>query len=175
LKIPTFQISVRMEVPHGPEVSIYELVPGEEYDAYTTGNRHSAQRFRGRFVEYYRNSANYLMVRFYPAIQEYYGEMLPIPATNPLGLYLRVFEQSYQSYRYYRTSRFSRQQKKEMHERIVLRERRQYERGLTGSTPNNLWFPRGLVREITLKYLTDYSINRPKRKSLTIHGVVSRA
>jgi len=164
-----------MEVPHGPEVSIYELVPGEDYDAYSPENSYGSKRFRGRFVEYYRNSANYLMIRFYPAIQEYYGEMLPIPATNPLGLYLRVFEQSYQSYRYYRTARFTRQQKKEMHERIVLRERRQYERGLTGSTPNDLWFPRGLVREITLKYLTDYSINRPKRKSLTIHGIVSRA
>jgi hypothetical protein len=46
---------------------------------------------------------------------------------------------------------------------------------LTGSTPDNLWFPRGLVREITLKYLTDYSVNRPKRKSLRIHSVVSRA
>ena len=164
-----------MEIPHGPEVSIYDLIPGEEYDAYTTGNTHSAQRFRGRFVEYYRNSAGYLMIRFYPAIQEYYGEMLPIPATNPLGLYLRVFEQSYQSYRYYRTSRFSRKEKKEICERAILHERRQYERGLTGSTPDNLWFPRGLVREITLKYLTDYRVNRPKRKSLRSHSVVSRA
>ena len=165
-----------MEVPHGSEVSIYDLIPGEEYDAYTTtSNRHTAKRFRGRFVEYYRNSANYLMIRFYPAIQEYYGEMLPIPATNPLGLYLRVFEQSYQSYKYYRTSRFSSKEKKEMHDRVILYERRQYERGLTGSTPNNIWFPRGLVREITLKYLTDYSVNRPKRKSLSNHSVVSRA
>ena len=163
-----------MEVPHGPEVSIYDLVPGEEYDGYSE-NSYGAKRFRGRLVEYYRNSANYLMVRFYPAIQEYYGEMLPIPATNPLGLYLRVFENGNQSYKYYRTSRFSAKEKKEIHDRVVLYERRQYERGLTGSTPNSLWFPRGLVREITLKYLTDYSINRPKRKLLNIHSIVSRA
>ena len=163
-----------MEVPHGPEASIYDLVPGEEYDAYSE-NSYGAKRFRGRFVEYYRNSADYLMVRFYPAIQEYYGEMLPIPATNPLGLYLRVFEHGNQSYRYYRTSRFSAKEKKEIQVRTILHERREYERGLTGSTPNNLWFPRGLVREITLKYLTDYSVNRPKRKSLNTQSIVSRA
>jgi predicted nucleotidyltransferase len=98
------------------------------------------------------------MIRFYPAIQEYYGEMLPIPATNPLGLYLRVFESGFQSYKYYRASRFTKKEKKEILERSVLYERRQYERGLTGSTPNNLWFPRDLVREISLKYLTNSKI-----------------
>jgi hypothetical protein len=165
-----------MEIPHGPEVSIYELVPGEEYNAYSTRVKSvSGKRFRGRLVGYYRNSANYLMVRFYPAIQEYYGEMLSIPATNPLGLYWRVWEAGPQSYKYYRTSRFSTKEKKEIHERAILHERRQYERGLTGSTPDNLWFPRGLVREITLKYLTDYSVNRPKRRLLNTHSIVSRA
>jgi hypothetical protein len=165
-----------MEVPHGPEISIYELVPGEMYDAYTTRDTlPNATRFRGRLVGYYRNSANYLMIRFYPAIQEYYGEMLPIPATNPLGLYFRVWEDLPQSYRYYRTARFSIKEKKEIHERAILHERRQYERGLTGSTPDNLWFPRGLVREITLKYLTDYSVNRPKRRLLNTYSIVSRA
>jgi hypothetical protein len=165
-----------MEVPHGPEVSIYELVPGEEYDAYNTRMKSvSGKRFRGRLVEYYHNSAGYLMVRFYPAIQEYYGEMLPVPATNPLGLYWRVWEAGPQSYRYYRTSRFSAKEKKEIQVRAVLHERRQYERGLTGSTPNDLWLPRDLVREITLKYLTDFTINRPKRRSLNTHSIVSRA
>lgn len=141
------------------EVNIYNLVPGEEYCAFITRpNREVGKYFRGTFVEYYRNSAGYQMIRFYPAIQEYYGEMLPIPATNPLGLYLRVFESGFQSYKYYRASRFTKKEKKEILERSVLYERRQYERGLTGSTQNDLWFPRDLVREISLKYLTNSKI-----------------
>ena len=177
MKTPPLHICVRMELPNGHEVSIYDLVPGEEYDAYTERSHYYSpmKRFRGRLVEYYRNSAGYLMIRFYPVIQDWYGTMRPLTQDNPTGLYLRVFENGSQSYKYYRTSRFTAEQKKEMYERVVLHERRQYERGLTGSTPNNLWFPRGLVREITLKYLTDYSINRPKRKSLNIHSIVSRA
>ena len=149
-----------MEVPPGSEVNIYELVPGEEYYAYSEKSYYSQpmRMFRGRFVEYYRNSANYLMIRFYPAVQDWYGEMRPYSPTNPLGLYLRVFEVGNQSYRYYRASRFTNKEKKEMIERSVLYERRQYERGLTGSTPNDLWFPRDLVREISLKYLTDSKI-----------------
>ena len=158
-----------MEIPHGPEVSIYDLVLGEEYDGYSLENRYGAKRFRGRFVEYYRNVSGYLMIRFYPAIQEYYGEMLSIPATNPLGFYLRVFENGNQSYRYYRASRFTAKQKKEIFERAILHERRQYERGLTGSTPNDLWFPRDLVREISLKYLTPSHLARWPLKRRNLH------
>ena len=51
-----------------------------------------------------------------------------------------------------------RRKKKEILERSVLYERRQYERGLTGSTSNDLWFPRDLIRVISLKYLTDSKI-----------------
>lgn len=166
-----------MEVSHGPEVSIYDLVPGEEYDGYSEQSYYFApmKRFRGRFVEYYRNSVGYLMIRFYPATQDWYGEMRPFPDNNPQGLYLRVFETGIQSYKYYRTSRFTAKQKKEIQDRVVLHERRQYERGLTGTTPNDLWLPRDIVREITLKYLTDFTINRPKRRSLNTHSIVSRA
>jgi hypothetical protein len=42
--------------------------------------------------------------------------------------------------------------------RCVLRERRQYERGLTGATDAGIWIPRDLVREISLKYLTDSKV-----------------
>jgi hypothetical protein len=170
-----------MEVPCGSEVNIYDLVPGEEYYGFVNPPRYaSAKHFRGRFVEYYRNSTGYLMIRFYPAIQEYYGEMLPIPSTNPLGLYLRIFENGNQSYRYYRASRFTAQQKKEIYERAILHERRQYERGLTGTkaitgtTGEDIWLPRDIVREISLKYLTDFKINRPKRKSPNTHSIISR-
>ena len=82
------------------------------------------------------------------------GIMHEYPKSNPLGLYLRVFENSNQSYTYYRTNRLSQEEKKELIERYVLFKRRQYERGPTGSTATNKWLPRDLVREISLKYLT---------------------
>jgi hypothetical protein len=76
-----------------------------------------------------------------------------------LGLYWRVFEPNYeQSYKYYRVSRFTEAEKKELLERCILRERRQYERGLTGSTNKGVWLPRDLVREISLRYLTDSKV-----------------
>ena len=160
-----------MELPHGHEVSIYDLVPGEEYDAYTERSHYYSpmKRFRGRFVEYYHNSANYLMIRFYPAVQDWYGEMRPLTQDNPTGLYLRVFENGNQSYKYYQTSRFTAAQKKEIFERAILHERRQYERGLTGSTLNDLWFPRDLVREISLKYLTPSHLARWPLKRRNLH------
>jgi len=142
------------QVKVGPEVSIYQLVPGTEY--YGFGNRYtSRRRFRGIFVKYWRNTVGYLMLMFSPAMQEDEDDIMrEYPKSNPLGLYLRVFEDSSQSYTYYRTSRWSATEKKELLERYILYKRRQYERGLTGSTATNKWLPRDLVREISLKYLT---------------------
>ena len=77
-----------------------------------------------------------------------------------MGLYWRVFEPhcGKQSYKYYRVSQFTEAEKKELLERCILRERRQYERGLTGTTNKDMWLPRDLVREISLRYLTDSAI-----------------
>jgi len=142
------------QVKVGPEVSIYKLVPGTEYYGFDNGNV-SRRRFRGIFVKYWINDPGYLMLMFSPAMQEDdNGIMHEYPKSNPLGLYLRVFENSSQSYTYYRTNRLSQEEKKELIERYVLFKRRQYERGLTGSTATNKWLPRDLVREISLKYLT---------------------
>jgi predicted nucleotidyltransferase len=107
------------------------------------------------------------MVRFHNATYKgtnSYISVFGTPDDCPHGLYLRVFEGESQSYKYYKTSRFTAKQKKEIVTRYVLRERRQYERGLTGSTPNDLWFPRDLVREISLKYLTDKKIGFKSRR-----------
>ena len=153
-----------MQTPIGPEVSIYELVPGEEYCAFST---RTTSQFRGIFTQYWRNTADYLMVRFNNATykdSDGYEASFGTLDDCPHGLYWRVFERNRQSYKYYKTSRFTLKQKKELVTRYVLRERRQYERGLTGSTPNDLWFPRDLVREISLKYLTDKRIGFKSRR-----------
>ena len=143
------------QVKVGPEVSIYELVPGTEYYGFGNYGFGSRRRFRGVFVKYWRNTVGYLMLMFSPVMQEdEKGIMCEYPKNNPLGLYLRIFEDNRQSYTYYRTNRFSQKEKKELLERYVLFKRRQYERGLTGSTATNKWLPRDLVREISLKYLT---------------------
>ena len=81
-------------------------------------------------------------------------------AECPHGLYLRIFEpeNGKQSYSYYKISRFTDAQKNELFTRYVLYKRRQYERGLTGSTSNDKWFPRDIVREISLRYLTNDTV-----------------
>lgn len=154
-----------MEQPQGPEVSIWDLVPGEHYTAFssqykfTTGFSH----FSGIFTEYWTNDTGYPMVRFhYSKYTDTSGYTYShgSPEVHPIGLYWRIFERDNppQSYRYYKTSRFTKKEAKELSIRALQRERRQYERGLTGSTPKNYWFPRDLVREISLKYLTDSKI-----------------
>jgi hypothetical protein len=77
-----------------------------------------------------------------------------------MGIFWRVFEphQGKQSYKYYQVSRFTEAEKKELLERCILRKRRQYERGLTGTTNKDMWLPRDLVREISLRYLTDSTV-----------------
>ena len=143
------------------EVSIFDLIPGEEYYAISTQNRGSmlaSSQFKGIFTEYWTNSVGYQMLRFNTAryIDTTGYEMSFGSDSNPHFLYWRVWpDGDRQSYRYYKVARFTKSEIKELKERIILRKRRQYERGLTGSTPTGLWFPRDLVREISLKYLTD--------------------
>lgn len=154
-----------MEQPQGPEVSIWDLVPGEHYTAFSNQRPLStaSSQFSGIFTEYWINDVGYSMVRFHHAkfIDTYgYQFIHGSPEVHPIGLYWRIFEHGHprQSYRYYKTSRFTKKEGKELSVRALQRERRQYERGLTGSTPKNYWFPRDLVREISLKYLTDSKI-----------------
>lgn len=157
-----------MEYPIGPEVSIWNLIPGVEYYAFSQEIcKINKSSFRGVFTDYYVNQAGYTMIRFhYTHFKDSSGNKTYIgsPEKCSWGSYWRIFEQSSrQSYRYYRVSRFTEKEKKEIEGRAVLRERRQYERGLTGSTPKGMWFPRDLVREISLKYLTDKKIAWSKR------------
>ena len=153
-----------MEIPIGREIHILDLKQGENYYAFST---HNDSHFRGVFTDYWTNSVGYKMVHFnngfykslsYSAIYGPFQEF-------GMGLYWRVFEPHLgrQSYTYYRVSRFTEAEKKELLERCILRERRQYERGLTGSTNKDMWLPRDLVREISLRYLTDSSVGCAQR------------
>ena len=148
-----------MEVPIGREIHILDLKQGENYYAFST---HNDSHFRGVFTDYWTNSVGYKMVHFnngfYKSLS-YSARYGPFEEFG-MGLYWRVFEPHLgrQSYKYYRVSRFTEAEKKELLERCVLRERRQYERGLTGSTNKDMWLPRDLVREISLRYLTDSTV-----------------
>jgi len=149
-----------MQEAIGPEINILDLKPGEKYYGFFTRGRDN--RFRGTFTDYWTNSVGYNMVHFHSGISYYKGK--PIE-TGPfkefsVGIYWRVFDapDGYQSYKYYQVSRFTAAEKKELLERATLRERRQYERGLTGTTSKGVWLPRDLVREISLRYLTDSKI-----------------
>ena len=147
-----------MEHPIGPEVGIWDLIPGEQYYAFSTRRQ---EQFRGTFTEYYLNDAGYDMLRFhYSTYKDSSGNKFHTgsPEKHPKGSYWRIFSAdgpTSQSFRYYKLSRLSLKEKKELNTRVVLRERRQIERGLTGSTDKGIWIPRDLVREISLKYLTD--------------------
>ena len=157
-----------MQQPIGPKIDIRNLVPGEQYYAFS--NRHSSVKaqFRGTFTRYYQNDTGYDMLCFHNTYYEdttgysyYYGS----PEQHQKGCYWRVFRpDEEQSFTYYRVSRLTQTQKKELTTRVTLRERRQYERGLTGSTPNDMWFPRDLVREISLNYLTDRNVGTKPRR-----------
>jgi hypothetical protein len=149
-------------------VNINNLVPGELYYARSIDSRarysRPSSRFRGVFTGYWVNDIGYKMVRFHNVVyvedERDYVTRIGSPEESPLGLWWRVWEdgQGQQSYAYYRVSRFSSNEMKELKTRCILHTRRQYERGLTGSTPDNKWFPRDVVREISLKYLTDSKI-----------------
>jgi len=154
-----------MQEPVGKEIHILELKSGEKYYGFSTNNDNS--RFRGVFTDYWINTAGYKMVHFHNG----FYKSAPFTQTyGPfeefgMGLFWRVFEPhlGVQSYKYYRVSRFTEAEKKELLERCILRERRQYERGLTGSTNKDVWLPRDLVREISLRYLTDSTMGRAGR------------
>ena len=149
-----------MERPIGPEVGIWDLIPGEQYYAFST-KRGSGAQFRGTFTGYYMNEVGYDMLRFhYTTYKDSTGYTFYTgsPEKHPKGSYWRIFDERGsipQSYNYYKLSSLTQKEKKELATRVVLRERRQIERGLTGSTDKGMWIPRDLVREISLKYLTD--------------------
>lgn len=156
-----------MQHPIGEEISIRELVPGEKYYAFST-----ISQFRGVFTEYWTNIVNYPMVRFHYVVYndiKGYSSYIGSPEEYPLGSYWRIWDGPRpQSYKYYKVSRFTAKETAELKARCILRERRQIERGLTGSTANNLWFPRDLVREISLNYLTDKRIHKKSKYDTSI-------
>ncbi len=130
------------------EVSIHNLIPGEKY--YAIGNN-DEQWFRGVFSEYWTNINGYQMLRFHDAFYHAGTFSMHIGSREQdiAGLYWRVFEHDIQqSFRYYQNSRFNNAQKKELSTRSILRERRQYSRGLTGSTTVGTSLPHDIVREI---------------------------
>ena len=148
-----------MQEAIGPEIHILDLKPGKNYYAFST---HNDSRFRGVFTDYWTNSVGYKMVHFHSGIYKshpYSSTYGPFEDFT-IGLFWRVFdfENREESYKYYQVSRFTEAEKKELLERSILRERRQYERGLTGTTSKDMWLPRDLVREISLRYLTDSTV-----------------
>jgi hypothetical protein len=130
------------------EVEINSLVPGEEYYCFSTADFSVNEFFRGTFTRYWNNQVGYRMMEFDNVFRKDNNTM------SYILINYRIFE-PHLGFRFYPTSRFSHAEKKELLERCVLRERRQYERGLTGSTNKDVWLPRDLVREISLRYLTD--------------------
>jgi len=164
-----------MQTPIGPPVDIHDLVPGKRYYAFAAGAFAAIlrSRFRGTFGDYYVGRAsNYQMIRFHETVEVSSGVTHTIGTQQeaPWGLYLRVWEPECrcgQSYEYYNLCRFDDAQKKEIRDRYILRMRRQYERGLTGTCPDGKWLPRDLVREISLRYLTDEKVNCAKRWKLS--------
>lgn len=133
------------------EVPINNLVIGEKY--YASGK--NKEWFIGVFSEYWINTSGYLMVRFSNTF--YYTSMFTIyigsREQDIAGFYWRVFDKyEQQSFKYYNNSLFTIVQKKELLDRYILRERRQYHIGLTGSTKLGKWLPYNIVREI-IKYI----------------------
>ena len=131
------------------EVHINDLVIGEKY--YAAGNNRKDEWFRGVFTEYWTNTSGYFMLRFRNSFfhASNFSCYIGSREDQTEGLYWRVFDQDdQQSFKYYNESRFTTVQKKELSTRCVLRERRQYERGLTGSTNFNIWIPRSIVLKI---------------------------
>ena len=161
------QTTFQMQTPIGPPVDIRSLVPGRRYYGFSTPRfgPTSSSRFRATFAEYFVNGAGYDMVRFFDTTETTSGGDV-YHADPPHGLFFRIWDPPTtcgQSFTYYNESRFDDAQKKELKARFILRQRRQYERGLTGTRPDGKWFPRDLVREISLRYLTDDTVNCANR------------
>ena len=133
----------------GKEVDIRKLVIGEKY--YAVSNCKEEEWFRGVFTEYWTNTSGYLMLRFRNSFFQYscFSCYIGSREENIEGLYWRVFDRDdQQTFKYYNESKFTTVQKKELTTRYCLRERRQYERGLTGSTKLGVWIPRNIIRKI---------------------------
>jgi hypothetical protein len=162
-----------MNIPLSPEVDIRELVPGERYYAVSTRD---SSHFNGVFTEYYTNDAGYDMLRFHYTTYTYPDETvvnIGSPDEHPWGTYLRVFNE-HQSFRYCKISRFTKKEVKELTERCILRERRQYERALTGTISSGLYLPRDIVREISLKYVTSYTTLKTPYHRIRRHATKSQ-
>ena len=161
------QNTFQMQTPIGPPVEIRSLVPGKRYYGFSNSRfgPTSSSRFRATFTEYFVNGAGYDMLRFHDTTETTTNGVVyhvGSPTETPHGLFFRIWDPPTtcgQSFTYYNESRFDDAQKKELKARVILRERRQYERGLTGTRPDGKWFPRDLVREISLRYLTDDTVN----------------
>jgi len=132
-----------------------ELIPGQIYYGFSSNDN-----IRATFTEYWRNGAGYLMARFHngaynmPALR--ISTKIQEIGEFPDGSSFRIWEGDPNiGFRFYKACRFTPKEKAEIKMRLVLRSRRQYERGLTGTTPDGKWLPRDLVREIALRYLTD--------------------
>ena len=137
-----------------------ELIPGQIYYGFFNSALDGRPTYiRATFTEYWTNGAGYLMARFHngsynmPSL----GVSSPIGAVGdfPDGSSFRLWDDNTGANNFYKACRFTPKEKAEIKMRLVLRSRRQYERGLTGTTPDGKWLPRDLVREIALRYLTD--------------------
>ena len=133
--------------PFQKEVNIQNLVQGEKYYA-----KHSDMHdiwFRGVFSEYFTNEVGYNMVRFHNTFYQActIGLYVGSKEQNIRGLYWRIFDYN-QSFKFYTESRFTTSEKKELSSRCLMRERRQYELSLTGSTKVGLRLPSVIVRKI---------------------------
>ena len=119
--------------PFQKEVSIQNLVQGEKY--YAKHNTINNMWFRGVFSEYWINEVGFNMVRFHNTFYQ----------ACTIGLYVGSKKQYF---KFYTESRFTTSEKKELSSRYLMRERRQYERSLTGSTKCGSRLPRVIVRKI---------------------------
>ena len=155
-----------MQNPIGQEVSIHNLVPGEQYYAFNVQEPHK-WRFRSTFVKYWNMpGTGYKMTLFLGGIYDCNGRLSEIGTSTCYadGLRLRIYEPGLgpQSYRYYKVARFDKPVAKELYERFIQHKRRQIERGLTGTRPSGLWLPRDIVREISLCYLSPKTVARTR-------------
>ena len=141
-----------------------ELIPGEIYYGFSNSAYEGGHNsyLRATFTEYWTNGAGYLMARFHSGSYNMpsLGISTPIQERGdfPNGSSFRIWDDNAGpsiAYMFYKACRFTSKEKAELKTRLRLRQRRQYERGLTGSTPDGKSFPRDLVREIALRYLTD--------------------
>ena len=139
-------------------VSPTALIPGMPYYALSTAmfQANPLSQFRATFVEYWRNDAGYLMARFRSSVR--FEQRTVVNDEQSWRIW--EHDEEFQAFNFYKAYRFTPKEKAEIKTRLVLRQRRQYERGLTGTLSTGKWIPRDLIREISLRYLTDDRIGR---------------